>query len=104
MSTVSSAAKTILVVAGIWLLVAAFAALEFGPLVPRSRVGLIGLLVFGPPLYLLGEFFSTWLWSTKTARAISEHPSRTARIFGGVAFGAVVIALCLAVTLVFNGR
>lgn len=99
-----SAAKASLSIAVIWLVAALIAALEFGALVPRTRMGLVGLLVFGPPLYLLGEVLSDWLWSTTPAKALAEHPSRAFRIGVGVVVGSVVLAIVITGSVLMGTR
>lgn len=79
----------------IWMFMAILAGLTLWPAVPSSWPGWLLLVVFGPPLYILGELVADRFWSTKAARFVSEHPSRCVRITVGVAFGLVLLAVVI---------
>jgi hypothetical protein len=85
---VCSSDLTALAVAVFWLVVAGILAMQFWPSVPHSAKGWVAFVVFGPPLCMLGEAFSEWLWSTRPARALAAHPSSCFRILVGVVVGA----------------
>lgn len=84
-----------------WLVVAGVLALQFWPAVPNTATGWVAFIAFGPPLYVLGEAVSEWLWSTRAGRAVSEHPSSGLRILVGVVLGAAVLVIGLLVSSYF---
>lgn len=83
--------RSIAGIALIWLLLAGMALLTAWPSMPSSRAGWLLVLVIGPPLYLAGELLAERIWSSKPARAISEHPSRTFRMVTRVLVGVVFL-------------
>lgn len=91
MSFIVKVGCTVLVVAVFWLVVAGILALQFWPSVPHTAKGWVAFIAFGPPLYILGEAFSEWFWSTRPARALAAHPSSGFRILIGVVVGAAVL-------------
>jgi len=91
MSSIVKVGRTVLAVAVFWLVVAGILAVQFWPSVPHATKGWVAFIAFGPPIYLLGEAFSEWLWSTRPARALAAHPSSGFRILVGVVFGATVL-------------
>ena len=58
--------SNIAAIALIWLFLAGIALLTLWPSVPSSWAGWALLAVFGPPLYLLGEYISDKLWSDES--------------------------------------
>jgi hypothetical protein len=90
--------KSILLIAIIWLFVAIISALTFGSLVPQNWIGALALLIFGPPIYLICEILGDWLWSTWPFRKLSESPSKTIRIVGGVAIGFAILIVVYAIS------
>ena len=90
MSAIFKIGRAALAVAIFWLVVAGILALQFWPSVPHTAKGWVTFIAFGPPLYMLGEAISEWLWSTRAARALAAHPSSGLRIFVGVVIGASV--------------
>lgn len=91
MSSIVKFGRAVLAVAVFWLVIAGILALQFWPSVPHSAKGWVVFIAFGPPLYLLGEAFSEWLWSTRPARALAAHHSSGLRILVGVIVGATVL-------------
>ena len=87
--------KTITYFLAAWLFIAVLAAVQFLPRVPLSFVALVLLILFGPVLYVGGEFVSEWLWSFGVGRRISQHASVAVRIGVGVTVGAFVLACSL---------
>lgn len=84
---------TVLWGAVVWLVLAALAALQFWPAVPKTARGWVLFVAFAPPLYLLGEAVSEWLWSTRIGRYISNHPSPAMRVtLGVVLFSLIMVA------------
>jgi hypothetical protein len=90
-------------VAVLWLFLAGLMLLEVWPGVPSSWAGRLLFLIFAAPLYVLCEFASEWLWSTRPGRSIAEHPSRAARIAVGVALGVAAVALLAVATSYLAG-
>lgn len=90
MSSIVKFGSAALTVAALWLVIAGSLALQFWPSVPHAAKGWVAFIAFGPPLYILGEALSEWLWSTRPARALAAHPSSGLRIFVGVIFGATI--------------
>lgn len=94
MSKFGSASSTILWVAVLWLVVAGILALEFWPAVPQSASGWVAFILFGPPLYALGEAVSEAIRSSRVGRYVSNHPLRM--VFGvlvGSAWVAFMVVL-----------
>lgn len=83
--------RAALAIAVFWLVITGILALQFWPSVPHTAKGWVAFVAFGPPLYMLGEALSEWLWSTRPARALAAHPSASFRILVGVVIGAVVL-------------
>lgn len=102
MSAFGRAGHVIFWGAVVWLFLAALLALQFWPHLPRSTSGWVVFIAFGPPLYVLAEGAAEWLWSTRTGRAISHHPSSAVRIFLGVIICLVVGAAIWSGLWLFN--
>jgi len=66
-----------------WLVVASFLTVQFWPVWPHSQLQLQWLLfvVFGPPVYVLGESFFSWFFSPAHGQAVSHRRFSTFRIF-----------------------
>ena len=90
MSTDNGWGRTFLWGAFAWLLVADLLALQFWPSVPQSRAQWFVFTALGPPLYVLGEFGSSWLFSRRHGQAISRNSFSVARIL--IALPAVLAA------------
>jgi hypothetical protein len=76
--------RGVLVLALVWLAIAAIVAFEVWPMHP-SRIGSWVLFVIvAPPLYLLASGLAEWAWTTRPGKFISEHPSQFVRISLGV--------------------
>lgn len=54
--------------------------LQFVPNLPSTVLGWISLLVLGPPLYLLGEWFFEKIFSTERGRRMSDKRFSVKRI------------------------
>jgi len=102
MSSIVKLGRTVLVGAVVWLVVTGILALQFWPSVPHTAKGWVAFIAFGPPLYMLGEAFSEWLWSTRPARVLEAHPSSSFRIFVGVVVGATVFVGVVLVSIHFG--
>jgi hypothetical protein len=76
-----------------WLLVAALLAFQLWPDLPKSYLQWILLVLFGPPLYVLGEALFGWLFSPRHGQSISRRPFSPARIL--VALPVVLAFLAL---------
>jgi hypothetical protein len=74
-----------------WLFIVALMALQFWPAVPKSISGWLAFVVLAPPIYIIGESIADWLWSTRATKLISQNPSRTIQIVGGVLIGFVFL-------------
>jgi hypothetical protein len=85
--------RTLLVVAVLWLVVATFLVLQFWPNVPHSPLKWVLFIVFGPPLYVLGEEFFGWLFSPKHGAAISPNRFSAKRILIALPILVAVVAL-----------
>jgi hypothetical protein len=86
--------STVLGVALLWLLVATVVAWEFWPHWPESWLGWIAMALFGPPVYVLAEVGSAWLWSKSDA---DEVPA-VMRIGVGVVIGGLFVVLLFALS------
>lgn len=69
------------VVACLWLLIADFLLLQFWPAIPESKTQWALFIAFGPPLYLLGEFISEKLFSSKRGYGIAPPGFSFTRVF-----------------------
>lgn len=85
-------ALTVLGVALLWLLIATIVALEFWPHWPKSWLGWIAMALFGPPIYILAEGGSEWLWSRS---GVEEAPA-VVRIGTGVVIGGLYVVMLFA--------
>jgi hypothetical protein len=97
MATGRSLLTGLLAGAGVWILLTMLAAFMFWPVVPSSWPGWLLFVILAPPLYILGELAAERFWSSRAARAVSQHPSRFLRIAAGVAFGLVTLAAAMVV-------
>ncbi|KGQ19212.1 hypothetical protein LF41_2858 [Lysobacter dokdonensis DS-58] len=87
--------RTLSIVLGVafaWLVVATIVALEVWPRWPETGAGWIALVLFGPPIYVLTEIGSAWLWAKSGVDAIPAY----ARIGVGVVVGGAYLVLLLA--------
>jgi hypothetical protein len=85
--------RTLLALAALWLVIAAFLAFQFWPNVPHSTLKWALFIVFGPPLYVLGEEFFGWLLSPKHGTAFSPHRFSAKRILIALPIVVAVVAL-----------
>jgi hypothetical protein len=97
MTITRSLLMDILIGAGAWLLLTMLAAFMLWPAVPSSWPGWLLFVILAPPLYIAGELASNWFWSTRAARAVSQHPSRLVRITAGVAFGLAILTVAMVI-------
>jgi hypothetical protein len=97
MSAFGRASRVVLWGAILWLFVAGLLALQVWPHLPVSASGWVAFIAFGPPLYILLETAAERFWSSRSGRAISEHPSSAARVLLGVLVVGVVCVLVWAV-------
>jgi len=72
--------RLLLLLALVWLLLAAFLAIQFWPDLPRSKLQWVLLIFFGPPLYIASEAFFTWLFSKHRGQSISSRSFSLKRI------------------------
>jgi hypothetical protein len=87
-------AGTLLVGAVCWLLLVGLILLQFWPNLPRSTTQWALVIVFGPPLYLLGELVFGWLFSDRHSRAISQSTFSFLRILVALPVLLVLVGLC----------
>jgi hypothetical protein len=86
----------------VWLGIAALAAFQFWPHLPRSVAGWVLFVLFAPLLYLLAEAIGEGIGTTRLARFISEHPSKSVRILLGVLAGGIPVAVILTVSMLLQ--
>ena len=63
-----------------WLLIAGYLTIQLWPDLPHSSLQWFLLVAFGPPLYVFGELFISWLFSPKHGQAISTREFSLVRI------------------------
>ena len=86
--------RGVIVIALIWLAIAAYALVEMWPDHPRTVGGWILFITLAPLAMFLLEAIMGWVWKTRPARYISEHPSQSVRVVLGVlAFGLLMAAI-----------
>jgi hypothetical protein len=93
MSAFGRASRVVICGAILWLFIAGLLALQVWPHLPESVSGWVAFIAFGPPLYVLIEAAAEWLWSSRSGRAISDHPSSVVRVLLGVLVIGVVCVL-----------
>lgn len=79
--------KLVVAGVGLWLLVAAIAALTLLPRLPGSWGQWLLLIVFGPPVYVVLEGLGTWLGG----RLFASPPAADARTFSFRRVGIAVL-------------
>ena len=84
-----------------WLFVAGLLAVEFLPDLPHSKSQWLLFIAFGPPLYVLGEAFFDWMFSTKHGQAISPRGFSVARVLIALPVVLVLIALSWCLSRIF---
>jgi hypothetical protein len=83
--------RTLLVGATVWLVIAGLLVVQLWPYLPHSALQWVFLVTFGPPLYVFGERFFSWLFSHEHGTAISQKRFSVKRI--AVALAAAVPAI-----------
>jgi len=73
-----------------WLLFASILMLQVLPDLPQSRLIWVLLVLFGPPLYVLGEASFSWLFSKRHGHSISPK---------GLSFKRILFALPVVIAL-----
>lgn len=63
-----------------WLFVAALLTVQLWPDLPHSKLKWFLLIAFGPPLYILGESFFGWLFSSGHGSDISRRKFSLVRV------------------------
>lgn len=102
MSTVGNIGRVILRGPAAWIFVAALLVLQFWPSLPESRSQWLLIIAFGPPFYVLGEAFFTWLFSPAHGHAVSSSRSAIARIVIALPVILAWLAFCWWLTWLFN--
>jgi hypothetical protein len=80
-------------VAAVWIVLAAFLAIQLWPQLTRSWLHWFLLVAFGPPLYVAPEACFGWLFSASHGRAVSPRTFSFARV--AVALPVVLVLLVL---------
>jgi hypothetical protein len=93
MSKFSSVSKVILLGAIAWLFVAGLLVLQFWPDLPKSKIGWLVFIVFGPPLYVCAEWLSEQFWSSHSDRSLSipSPAMQTAFIISSLVIGGAFV-------------
>jgi hypothetical protein len=79
----------------VWLLLAGLLALEFWPALPKTAVGWVAFIAFGPPLYVLVEVAAERLWFARADRTASSRQSTGPRVLISTILGAGIVAIGL---------
>lgn len=82
--------RSIMLLALGWLLMATIIILALWPDLPQSKLIWVLLVLFGPPLYVLGEAFFDWLFSERHGHSISSS---------GLSFKRILFALPVVIVL-----
>jgi hypothetical protein len=78
-----------------WIALAAVVGFTVWPWIPHTTIGVIGILVLGPPLFVLAEFAGDRYMKSRPVRAAAAPRSVLLRIaLGVVVVGAPMLALC----------
>ncbi|MFZ3174546.1 MAG: hypothetical protein WA146_06580 [Thiobacillus sp.] len=77
-----------------WLLIAGLLLFQLWPDLPQTSLQWFLLVAFGPPLYVLGEGFFSWLLSSKHGKAISNREFSFVRVLVALPIMLAVFALC----------
>ena len=64
----------------VWLVAATILAFQFWPELPQSKLQWALLVIFGPPLYVIGEAFFGWLFSKAHGESVSPSNFSLKRI------------------------
>ena len=92
--------RAVLIGAGVYLVVAIAALSYFIPPFPKSLAGWSVLLIFAPPLYILGE----WLGEKVSAAwGESNLAFKTAKAFLLIALGLALVLIQAMCTITFTG-
>lgn len=92
-STIWRWVRLLPVVAFVWLLASGLLLLQFWPVIPQSKTQWVLFIAFGPPLWVLGEAVSEWLFSKRRGYSISPSRFSYRRILFGLVVALVVVAL-----------
>lgn len=86
------------------MVVVGLSVMEVWPAVPTTSKGWALFVLIAPPAYVLVEGLSEWLWATRAGQAVSNHPSTSVRIAGGVLVFGALFALCVVVASLLGRR
>ena len=78
---------------GIWMFIVVLLIGIAWPVVPHTLKGWFLFLTIGPVLYIAWEALMEWVWSTRLAQALKNHPSKTLRITVLVILGCASLIL-----------
>lgn len=76
-----------------WLFIVGFIILQQWPDLPKTDLGWFLLVVAGPPVYVAGEGFFSWLFSEKHGKEISNKQFSFLRVVLAVAVVTVLFGL-----------
>src|SRR2546425_13028702 len=76
-----------------WLFLVGLLIVEFWPDLPTSKSRWLLFIVVGPPLYILAEAFSSWLFSPEHGNALLPRRFSIVRVLIAVPVVAVVLGL-----------
>ena len=83
--------SALLPIALVWMIVAGLLVVSFWPALPSTWLQWLLFIAFGPPVYVIGEEFFGWVFSSRRGAAISNRRFSLKRIL----FGVCVMLVCL---------
>jgi hypothetical protein len=82
----------------LWIAFSGVVGWELWPWIPHTWVGVAGVLLLGPPLWVLAEFAGDRIVQSIPARAVGEPSSRALRLFDRVLmFGLLLLVATIAI-------
>jgi hypothetical protein len=79
----------------LWIALAAVAGFTVWPWIPHTALGVVGVVLLGPPLYLLAEYAGDRYMKSRPVRAAGAPRSAFVRIaLGVVMVGAPMLVAC----------
>lgn len=86
----------------VWSVLCGVILLSVWPLMPRTRLQWVLLIVFGPPLFVLGEHLGDQLFSKRVGLRISPRRFSILRILFGVLVMLAVYAVSIGIARVLG--
>ena len=102
MSVFTKLVTSVFACALLWLAVASIAAFTLLPHLPQNSLQWVLLVIFGPPLYVLGETIGSGLFSSEHGQAISSRRFSIARIAVALLIAVPILAVCLALSWLYG--